>query len=429
MRVLRNPVAQFLAAGLIVVVAVALASDHLSREAAEAEAIADARATTELLARAVAEPAIPSGLSRGGSYAAVQFGEEARDQLMIDNVVRVKIWNGRGQVVWSDESELIGQFLDLSAEARSVLRSGATAGEVADLRRPENVYEVKDDGLLEVYTRIEAPEGPPLLFEVYYSDEQLGETTAVLLDAFRPITVGGTLLLGLLTVPLLWGLNRRLGRAAQARERLLRAAVDASEEERRRIARDLHEGLGHRLRAASEAISAEARDPRTPVATSRRLLVVDDDLRASVDSLRSLVLEIYPPDLAAHRLGAALDDLVAPAEKAGLDVSLRVEDVDGASDDAVALVWRVAREGVRNAVRHARGTALDVSVRRHRSQLELRVADDGVGFVPGAFGTGDSFGLRGLEDLAREAGGRLRVTSGPGRGTVLVLEVPAVAAG
>ena len=169
-------------------------------------------------------------------------------------------------------------------------------------------------------------------------------------------------------MPLLWGLNRRLGRAAQARERLLRAAVDASEEERRRIARDLHEGLGHRLRAASEAVSAEARNPQTPVATSRRLLVVDDDLRASVESLRSLVLEIYPPDLAAHRLGAALDDLVAPAEKAGLDVSLRVEDVDGASDDAVALVWRVAREGVRNAVRHARGTALDVSVRRNRSR-------------------------------------------------------------
>jgi len=428
-RVLRNPVAQFLAAGLIVVVAVALASDRLSREAAEAEAIADARATTELLARAVAEPRMRSGLAWGGSYAQVMFDDEARDQLMIDNVVRVKIWNRLGTIVWSDERSLMGDVFNLSPEAQSVLASGSTAGEVTDLRRPENKFEVKDDGLLEVYTRIESPEGEPLLFEVYYSDEQLADTTAVLLNAFRPITVGGTLFLGLLTVPLLWGLNRRLGRAAQARERLLRAAVDASEQERRRIARDLHEGLGHRLRAASEAVSAEARDPQTPVATARRLLVVDDELRASAESLRSLVLEIYPPDLAAHRLGSALDDLVAPAEQAGLAVSLRVEDVDGASDDAVALVWRVAREGVRNAVRHARGTALEVSVRRHRSQLELRVADDGVGFVPGAFGTGDSFGLRGLEDLASEAGGRLRVTSGPGRGTVLVLEVPAVAVG
>ena len=96
MRVLRNPVAQFLAAGLIVVVAVALASDRLSREAAEAEAIADARATTELLARAVAEPRMRSGLAWGGSYAQVMFDDEARDQLMIDNVVRVKIWNRLG---------------------------------------------------------------------------------------------------------------------------------------------------------------------------------------------------------------------------------------------------------------------------------------------------------------------------------------------
>jgi two-component system NarL family sensor kinase len=422
-RVLKNPVAQFLAAGIVIVTAVALVSDALSHRAAEQEAIADARAMTELLAKAIAEPNVPPGLAYGSEDSARWFSDLVGDRLMIDNVERVKIWNSAGKVVWSDRTELIGETFTLSDSAREVLAGGRSEGELSDLRRPENHFEVEQSGLLEVYTRIDAL-GEPLLFEVYYSEEDLEQTTAVVLDAFRPITVGGALALGLLTVPLLIGLNRRLGRASAAREKLLRAAVDASEEERRRIARDLHDGVGHRIRAAADAVAAEAVDLATPPATARRLRGVDDQLRATAESLRSLVLDIYPPDLDAARLGDALDDLVAPAADAGMVVKVEVDDLGQASDDAVALVWRVAREGVRNAVRHARSSSLAVSVHRSRSALELRVADDGVGFVPGAFRQADRFGLRGLEDLAVEAGGSLSVSSGPGRGTVLTLQVP-----
>ena len=330
---------------------------------------------------------------------------------------------GLPQVVWSDRKNLIGERFTLSHSAREVLATGRSEGELADLREPDNHFEVADSGLLEVYTRIDA-ENEPLLFEVYYAADDLERTTATVLDAFRPITVGGALAIGLLTIPLLVGLNRRLRRSSDAREKLLRAAVDASEEERRRIARDLHEGVGHRLREVADSIAREAVDEATPPGTAQRLRAADDELRASAESLRSLLLDIYPPDLCAARLEAALDDLVAPASQAGFDVKLEVDDLGSPTDDAVALVWRVAREGVRNAVRHARGSALAVSVRRERSALELRVADNGVGFVPGAFDRADRFGLRGLEDLASEAGGSLSVTSGPGRGTVLTLQVP-----
>ena len=60
----------------------------------------------------------------------------------------MKIWNRLGTIVWSDERSLIGDVYNLSPEAESVLASGSTSGEVTDLREPENVYEVKDDGLL-----------------------------------------------------------------------------------------------------------------------------------------------------------------------------------------------------------------------------------------------------------------------------------------
>jgi signal transduction histidine kinase len=422
-RVLKNPVAQFLAAGIVIVMAVALVSDVLSQRAAEREAIADARAMTEMLGKGVIEATLTPGLSRGSLASAARLDAMLGSKLDLRNIQRIKIWNSDGEIVYSDESRLIGKTFELSDGAREVLQTGTTRGDVTDLRGSENRYEL-EDGLLEVYTRIESPEGEPLLFEVYYAEDDLKRTTMVVLDIFRPITVGGALAIGLLTIPLLVGLNRRLGRASAAREKLLRAAVDASEEERRRIARDLHDGVGHRIRAAADVVAAEAVDLATPPSTARRLREVDDQLRTTAESLRSLVLDIYPPDLDAARLGDALDDLVAPAADAGMLVKVEVDDLGQASDDAVALVWRVAREGVRNAVRHARSSSLAVSVHRSRSALELRVADDGVGFVPGAFRQADRFGLRGLEDLAVEAGGSLSVSSGPGRGTVLTLQVP-----
>ncbi len=425
MRVLRNPVAQFLVAAAVVVLVVAFATDVLSRRAAEREAITDARTTTELMANYVAQPRIPMGLARGGTLAAAVFDHFAREHLIVGHVERLKIWNARGKVVYSDRAELVGQKFELGEEARAVLSAGGSGGDLSDLRSRENRYEVNDDGLLEVYTRIESPEGEPLLYEVYYSADRIARDSATIFTAFRPITLGGLGVLVLLTVPLLWMLTRRLARSAQARERLLRNAVDASAVERRRIARDLHEGVVQDLSAASAALVAEAAAPATPAQVAHRLRGVDEGIRGTVQALRSLVLEIYPPNLAAAGLADALDQLVLPASASGLDVRVRVDDVSGVSDDAVALVWRAAQEAVRNATRHARGSRIDVSVHRHGRQVSLRVADDGVGFVPGAFSHHGRFGLRSLHDLAAEAGGHLDVETGPGRGTTVVLEVPA----
>lgn len=424
MRVLSNPVVQFLVIGAVVVLGVVLATDVLSHRAAEDEAVADARATTELLAHSVAEPRIPAGLAAGASEAAVEFGAAATELLFVDDVERVKIWNDDGLIVYSDEQALIGDRFDLSSAAREVLASGSSGAGVSDLRAPENRYEFEEDGYLEVYTRIESPEGDPLLFEVYYSGEEMRESTQAIFAGFRPITVGGLLVLGLLTVPLLWVLTRRLQRSAEARERLLRSAVAASEDERRRIARDLHQGVVNELVDAAELVAAEARSSTAAPSTSERLRTVDDSLRRSVQSLRSLVVEIYPPNLDADGLQPALENLLAPATRAGLSTRIDIADVREASEDSLAVVWRVASEAVRNTLRHARASELDVTVRREGPVLVLKVADDGVGFVPGAFSGAGRLGLRALTDLAAEAGGRIDVQSRPGRGTVVRLVTP-----
>src|SRR5512139_927523 len=112
-RVLRNPVAQFLVAVVVVMVAVAFAADAMSRRAAEQGAVTDARVLTEVLAHSVAEPMIPDGLTDGDQIWAAVFDNRTRERLMVPGVHRVKIWNADGVVVWSDESDLWGQRFDL----------------------------------------------------------------------------------------------------------------------------------------------------------------------------------------------------------------------------------------------------------------------------------------------------------------------------
>jgi signal transduction histidine kinase len=142
-------------------------------------------------------------------------------------------------------------------------------------------------------------------------------------------------------------------------------------------------------------------------------------------ALRSLLVEIHPPDLDADGLAAALDDLVAPAAAAGMVAHVSVDGVAGAPDRAVRLVWRVAQEAVRNALRHSRGSRLDIEVQRRGGRVLLVVRDDGVGIDGTQRNGGEHLGLRGLAGLVRDEGGRLDVTSEPGLGTTVTLEVDA----
>ena len=421
MRYAKNPVLQFLAAGLILLVVVVVGTVELSRRAADEEAINDARDITELLARSVAQPAIPRGLVAGDPGAVDRFDRTVLRRLLVGDVQRIKIWTSEGRIVYSDESRLIGDRYGLGADEREVLRAGTTDAGLSDLSEPENRFEAKGASLVEVYTRVVSPEDEPLLFEAYFSGSDIARRQQQVYDRFLPITLGGLLVLVVVTTPLLWALTRRLERTARDRARLLEAAADASESERRRIARDLHDGVVQDLAGTTFALSAMLRDPHTGTETMERLEPMAGSLRSSLRSLRSLLVEIYPPDLASDGLANALEDLVAPAAGSGVRPVVEVDGVEGASMESVRLVWRVAQEAVRNALRHANAENLLVKVARRGDRLTLDVTDDGTGFEPGQNAQG--IGLRGLRDLITEAGGTLDVLSDRGAGTTVHLEV------
>jgi signal transduction histidine kinase len=422
-RWLTNPVAQFLATGLVTLVVVLVATSALSRSAADEEAIADARSLTRVLGTSVAEPALPRGLVRGDAAAIDRFDRSALDRLLVDDVLRIKIWDADGTILYSDRTELIGATYPLGDDELEVLRDGGTDAELSDLARPENRFERELGGdLLEVYTRIRAPEGDPLLFEAYLGVDQIRESRAQVLGRFLPITIGSLLALVALSTPLLVLLSRRLSRAARERERLLEAAVRASDDERLRIARDLHDGVVQDLAGSSMALSTVA--ARAGEGERHELEDIGRSLRVSMRALRSLLVEIYPPDLHAAGIAAALDDLVAPLAASGIVVDVDVSGDEDASRSAVALVWRAAQEAVRNVARHAGARRMSLTVHRHLDVLVLEVVDDGVGFDPASVAGEDRFGLRGTASLVGEHGGTMEVESAPGAGTTVRVEVP-----
>jgi two-component system NarL family sensor kinase len=423
MRRLRNPLVQFLVASLLLFGATWWATGMLSEGAGRSEAVADARVTTELLAHSVAEPAIPPKLVTGDAGAIDRFDRAVLSRLMVGDVRRIKIWRADGTIVYSDETQLIGKRFPLDNEQRQVLDSGATEGGVSDLRRRENKFETDESGLLEVYTRIESPEHQPLLFEAYYSLATVQQRATEVLTPFRRITTGALLAILLLGVPLIGGLTLRLTRASSARERLMMRAIDSSEAERRRIARDLHDGVVQELAGTAFALSGSARDPGLSPGLREDLDRAGEAVRRSLRQLRSLLVEIHPPGLDAGSLASSLEDLAAPAVSAGTATTVSVSGIEGAPDDVVTLVWRAAQESIRNAVRHAHASRLTVEVTGDDREVRLVVQDDGVGFDTGSQAGAGSYGLRGLKSLVEDGGGVVNVQSSPDAGTTVRLVV------
>lgn len=426
-----RPVAQFVAVGLAVAVVLALGTSWLSRRAAVDEAVHDAQATTALIARSIVQPSLPPGLVTGVPAALDRFDRTIRNRVLGDRVLRVKIWDAGGRVLYSDDPRLIGRRYQLGAGELAILEAGGIEAEASDLRKPENIFERPLGRLLEVYTQVRS-KGRPLLFEAYYSFADVDNRSSAIVSAFRPITVGGLLVFLLLSVPIVWLLARRLAVAGAERERLLQLAVQASDTERRRIAADLHDGVVQELAGATFTLAATAREADQPRdADGRQALRAELSelaalLRRSIRSLRSLLVEIYPADLGNSGLAAAVDDLVGRVSSDGIEVVADIPDTTALPVELVELLWRTTQECVRNAVRHGRPRHLDIDldVTRDEGRVALQIRDDGSGFDPDQPVPQGHVGLRSLSDLARQAGGSFSLTSRPGAGTVARLEVP-----
>lgn len=417
----RRQVLYFAGAAVVAVVALLLVAGRFSDDAALEEATKDATGLTELAASFL-EPRVTPGLVAGEPAAVDRFDRTVNGRVIGGRILRIKIWAEDGTIVYSDETRLIGRRFDLGNEELDVLRDGGAEAEPSDLAKPENVYERPLGELVEVYTQIHARDGRPMLFEAYFSTADVKARSSTIQSAFRPITIGVLLLFLAMSIPVVALLARRLERAAAERERLLQAAIEASLVERRRLARDLHDGVVQELAGTAFAMAGVAGRVDDDSAEEVRLLAAQ--VRAGLRSLRSLLVTLYPPDLHAGGLASALADLVSPATDAGIACDIDVPVDLAVTDEVAQLVWRVCNEAVRNALAHADPSRVTIRVHRAGRTLHLEVTDDGRGFDTRAPAPEGHLGLRLLRDLAREVGGTMEVRSAPGQGTTVSMEVP-----
>ena len=208
---------------------------------------------------------------------------------------------------------------------------------------------------------------------------------------------------------------------------MTRHALLASELERRRIAEDLHHGVVQELAGLGYTLPTVARqlEPGGDVGTARQLLDRAAGLvHSNLLALRSLMTDIYPPDLRGAGLGRAVHQLVdAEARGAGLRSAVHVEEDLDVEADVGSLAYRTVREGVRNVVKHAQATRVVVELRTRGADLVVRVADDGRG-TGGASSPPGHFGLRLLADTVRDVGGSVSLQPGEEGGTTLVATIP-----
>ena len=143
--------------------------------------------------------------------------------------------------------------------------------------------------------------------------------------------------------------------------------------------------------------------------------------------LRSLLVEIYPPNLRDAGLEPALNDLAAKAVARGVAVDVDVADGVRPSDEVERLVFRTAQEALRNVVEHAGAETCSIDVHANGSDVVLVVADDGRGFERAALDERRAqghLGLALLADQAADLGGSLDIDSTPGAGTRVTLRLP-----
>jgi two-component system sensor histidine kinase UhpB len=223
--------------------------------------------------------------------------------------------------------------------------------------------------------------------------------------------------------------NGLLSRIEEERRRSGTLAMRAQEEERRRLARDLHDEVNQALTAILLRLEALAQD--SPPAHVDEVNELKRLVNQAMDELLNLARQLRPSALDDHGLMPAVEtQLKRFSARTGVEVNLSTDgEPDVLPEDVQTAVYRVLQEALANVGRHAGATAVSVEFEVDDERLELRVRDDGAGFDPGAVarrngdGPGAGLGLSGMAERARLAGGELDVRSAPGGGTTVTLRI------
>jgi signal transduction histidine kinase len=250
------------------------------------------------------------------------------------------------------------------------------------------------------------------------------------------MVIGISLLLGLLLAALTWGHLLRMEQAAKMQyeasvqnalemEKLSQRLLDVQEEERRRLARELHDEVGQSLGAVLMDLGqARSAVPADEAEVAERLRSAHSLAESALRAVRNLSLLLRPSMLDDLGLVPALHwQARETSRRTGIDVHLTTAEEDLVlSDDQRTTIYRVVQEALQNAARHSRAREVEIVVQRHSGLLRIIVRDNGIGFDPS---TTRGLGLLGMQERIALLNGVFQIESAPGQGTVLRMDIPA----
>jgi signal transduction histidine kinase/ligand-binding sensor domain-containing protein len=229
------------------------------------------------------------------------------------------------------------------------------------------------------------------------------------------------------------GVKRRfehLHRARAAQEHFSQQLLASQEQERKRIAAELHDSLNQTLVIIKNRALLGLKTPDHHDRAREQLGEIAEAAAQAIEEAREIAYALRPYHL--DRLGltkavAELLDRIADAH--GLKITGALDDIDGTfAPEAEINLYRIVQEGLNNIVRHAQATAASVKISRQADAVELTIQDNGRGFAPGEGRAGGErrggFGLVGLAERARMLGGQMAVQSAPGQGTTISVRLP-----
>jgi signal transduction histidine kinase len=430
----RQALLRFIVAGAVALVVVTVATALLAYQISNDLALRHAKTRGTTFAQAVSGPLVDGSLRRGDIGSLRSFTEVMDNRLKDRSIAHIKVWAHSGRVLWSDEPGLRGRVFRLDPSVRRLFSTGGTVASVSDLQDEENVLDRAEAPLLEVYVGTHGSDGRPVVVEFYWSTDEIDEDARAIMLHLGVLPLGALLLFSALLLPLGYSFARRVQEAQAESKRSMLHSLAAADLERRRIARDLHDGVmqdvggaGYALEAASRSLPPDAEVPR------RLIAEVSTSMQHVGESLRFLLADIYPPNLSRDGLVLAVLDLAGRSFREGLVVDV---DADGPQPmdlplEVVQLCYRVIRESLRNVQRHAQATEAWVYLTWGSEAVTLSVTDNGRGLPRPDEGTQpaaqEHLGLRLLDDTLRDVGGSLRLQSPPdgkAKGTRLTATVP-----
>jgi signal transduction histidine kinase len=423
-----------------------LIAGHLRRRA---EAVATFHAG--FVVESVLAPVLtPSDLSRpitGSRYQ--QLRSLVEDRILSDGRdVRVKIWNPDGTIIFSDDPALVGRvFSDEQPSLRQVM-AGAVRSDISDLSDPENLSERGlASRLFETYVPVRLEPGGKVLAvaEVYQSYGAI-QTDANQLFRTLALTFGlGLMVLYLAMLPIALRASRSLRRQNtelrrqaeqlataseelqesfaqlrandEQRRLLLERVVSVQEEERKRIAEDIHDDSLQKVTALGLRLGILRRQLSDPAQ-----LAAIDQLQASLDAatarLRYLLFELHPRSLNSGSLADGLREYLHEVSGDGVAYELENHLVDEPPLETRIVAFRIAQEALSNVRKHAEATRVTVTLAPRDRGFLVRIEDDGAGFDATALELArpGHLGLASMHERAEVAGGWCKVESSPGSG-------------